>query len=246
VSEALPGQPSGEPDVRITEGMRAQAGLLHTIRASGSRRIGWKAGFGTVQWRERFELSAPLVGFLHDAATLPSGGTVDLTGWTAPKAETELAVTIGHAVDGARLAPGPAGDATLREAIAGIAPAIELIDLHPAPEEVTAILAGNVYHRHVVLGPPDTTRAGGALDGLAGHVELRGEEVARVTDLEAATGPVLTVLREVARVASVHADGLAAGDVVILGSIVPPMAVAAGDTLRYRLGTSPTLELHFG
>jgi len=236
---------SAEVDERLPRGMRAQHEHLASRYGADARRIGWKAGFGTAAWRETLGLRAPLVGVLPAPAALPSGSTVDLTNWHAPRAEAELAVAIGSDVDGARLPDGPAGDDVLRAAIVGIAPAIELIDLEPLPGEVSDILAGNVYHRHVVLGTVDARHAGGVLEGLRGHVRCAGQDLPEVTDLEASTGRLLDVLREVARVASVHSTGLRARDVVILGSIVPPMTIAPGDRLEYRLGAHVPLELRF-
>lgn len=234
-----------ETDQRLVRGMRAQQERFASLYGPDAARIGWKAGFGTLSWRETLGLRAPLVGMLPASAALPSGSTVDLTGWRAPLAEPELAVSIGSSVDGARIPEGPAGDSVLRAAIVGIAPAIELVDLDPPPTDVGDILAGNVYHRHVVLGTPDRRQAGGVLDGSSGHVNCAGVDLPEVTDLEAAAGRLLDVLREIARVATVHSTGLTAGDVVILGSIVPPIPIAPGDRLRYRLGNHAPLELRF-
>jgi len=234
-----------ETDERLVRGMRVQRERLEALYGVGAQRVGWKAGFGTAAWRESLGLRGPLVGVLPASATLPSGSTVDLTGWHAPRAEVELAVTIGCSVDGARLPAGPDGDAILRASIVAIAPAIELVDLDTTPSDVCEILAGNIYHRHVVLGTPDPRRAGGVLEGLSGYVHCAGAAPTELADLEASTGPALDVLREVARVATVHSTGLTAGDVVILGSIVPPMAIAPRDRLQYGLGAHAPLELHF-
>lgn len=245
----MPARPTdtarNESDERLRRGMRAQRERLEFNYGVDAQRVGWKAGFGTAAWRKSLGLRGPLVGVLPAPATLPTGSTVDLTGWHAPRAEVELAITIGCSVDGDRLPAGPDGDAILRAAIIGIAPAIELVDLDATPSDVCEILAVNLYHRHVVLGMPDPRQAGGVLEGLNGHVHCSGTDLTEVTDLEASTGPVLDVLREVARVATVHSTGLTAGDVVILGSIVPPIAIAPGDRLQYRLGAHAPLELHF-
>jgi len=242
-STTIPSSPGS--DERIAQGMRAQQALLAGLIARGSRQLGWKAGFGTTAWQQTFGLSGPLVGFLHEEALLPSGATVALDDWTAPRAEAELAVTIGQDIAGAALAADVAGDEVLIAAIAAIGPAIELVDLHPAPEDVTTVLAGNVYHRHVVLGPPAPELAGARLDGIVGSVHVSGTDLPPVHDLEASTGRVLDVLRAMAHTTSVHGRGLRAGDVVILGSIVPPQAVAPGGIFRYRLGSQPALELRF-
>jgi hypothetical protein len=57
-------------DDRLDAGMQAQAELLARGEADGAVQAGWKAGFGTTAWREKFGLDAPLVGFLLDTTRI--------------------------------------------------------------------------------------------------------------------------------------------------------------------------------
>lgn len=224
-------------DERLDEGMAAQQQLLRTVEDGGALQAGWKAGFGTRTWRDTFSLDAPLVGFLLDTTLLPAGATVSVGSWTAPRAEAELAMRLGSDV---------AGDVTATEALAAVealAPAIELVDLAPAPEDPSGVLAGNIYHRHWVTGTFSPMPAGSDLSGLVGNVTAMGAAMDPVHDVEAATGRAGEVLAEVARIAARHGRGLRAGDVVILGSIVPPTAVAPGGTFHYVLGDHAPLEV---
>jgi 2-keto-4-pentenoate hydratase len=223
-------------DDRLDAGMAAQQELLRTTEADGATQAGWKAGFGTRHWRDTFGLDAPLVGFLLDTTRVPAGD-VSVGDWTAPRAEAELAMRMGSDV---------AGDATAEQALAAVealAPAIELVDLSPAPEAPSDVLAGNIYHRHWITGAFAPMPADGDLSGLVGHVTAMGEAMDRVSDVQAATGRAGEVLAEVARIAERHGRGLRAGDVVILGSIVPPTAVGPGGTFRYVLGDHAPLEV---
>jgi 2-keto-4-pentenoate hydratase len=224
-------------DGLLDAGMEAQQELLRTAEARGATQAGWKAGFGTRHWRDTFGLDAPLVGFLLDTTLVPVGTPVSLAGWTAPRAEAELAMRLGSDVS---------SGATAEEALAAVealAPAIELVDMTPAPEGPSIVLAGDIYHRHWITGtfapmPPD-----GDLSGLVGHVTAMGEAMDPVRDVQAATGRAGEVLAEVARIAQRHGRGLRAGDVVILGSIVPPTPVAAGGSFHYVLGDHAPLEV---
>src|SRR5438067_3521539 len=45
-----------------------------------------------------------------------------------------------------------AGRAATVAAIAALGPAIELADLNPPPDDVEVVLAGNIFHRRVILG----------------------------------------------------------------------------------------------
>lgn len=213
-------------DPRVLAGMKAQLGVRATKLAAGSRRLGWKAGFGAPAALKNFELSGPLVGFMLAEARVVSGDTVSVSGWTKPVAEPEIAAWIGT-----DLADG-SDPAKVAAAISGIGPAIELADLDPPPTDVTAILAGNIFHRHVILGRAETSRAGARLDGLAGHVTRSGTTLPPVGGdaLEANTGRILAVVGHIASTLAACGEKLARGDVVICGSVIPPIFLAPEDT----------------
>lgn len=225
-------------DARILAGMRLQMAERDARLASGEARLGWKAGFGASAALEKFQLDGPLVGYLLRSGRRDSGATVSLAGWSNPVAEPEIAVVMG-----ADLAPG-ADEGTARAAIAGIAPAFELVDLTFPPEDVERVLAANIYQRNVVLGPIDRTRTGARIDGLAAHVLANGTEVAATGDLEANTGRIIDVVRRVAVMTGQFADGLRAGEVVITGSVVPPIPIKPETrTLTFRLGGAGQVEV---
>ena len=157
-------------DPRVKRGMAVQLKRRRELIAVGGKPIGWKIGFGAQPIMQRLDISGPLVGFLMQAGSVPSGGTVSLAGWVKPVAEPEVAAYLGN-----DLAAG-ADRATAAAAIAALGPAIELADLVTPPDDVEAAVAGNIYQRHVVFGPRDAARAGGKAEGLVAHVFRRGEE----------------------------------------------------------------------
>lgn len=216
-------------DPRVRAGMERQLEARRRALEGGARPLGWKLGFGAAAARERLGLDAPLVGYLLEGARLPTGATVSLAGWTAPVAEPEIAVHLGR-----DLAATDDPD-DVRAAIAALGPAIELADLSFAPEDVEAILAGDVYQRHVVLGPRDETRAGGRVDGLVGRVERDGAPLGAARDPTAATGEVVGNVMHVASLLAAMGETLRAGEVILLGSILPPIQVERSATIRYAL-----------
>jgi 2-keto-4-pentenoate hydratase len=232
----MPNITNAAHDDRLDAGLRGQAELLARSEADGAIQAGWKAGFGTAAWKETFGLDAALVGFLLDTSRVVSGAEVAIGGWTSPRAEAEIALRLGSDV------AGDAGPAAALAAVDAIAPAIELVDVAPAPEGPTDALSGNVFHRAWLTGAFDTARAGGKLDGLVGRVSVTGEALPEVTDVEAATGPAGEVLAEVARIAARQGRGLRAGDIVILGSIVPPVAIEPGGKFFYELSGFDAIE----
>jgi 2-keto-4-pentenoate hydratase len=216
-------------DPRIARGMQAQLARRRERLAAGAQPIGWKVGFGAPAAKQKLAITAPLVGFLTDAALLPAGATVSVSGWAKPVAEPEIAVYMGR-----DLGEG-ANRSAAQAAIAALGPAIELADLDRPPEDVEAILAGNIYQRHVVLGPRDPARAGCVLDGLAARILRNGQDFARTEDPQALTGDYLDIVRHVADVLAACGERLRAGEFIITGSIVPPLFVLAGETLAYEL-----------
>src|SRR5215831_13341128 len=124
-------------DPRIARGMRVQLDLRRQRLAGGDKSLGWKVGFGAPAMLKQLGISGPLVGFLTQNARVPSGGSVSLAGWAKPVAEPEIAVHIGRDV------PAGADHDTTAAAIAGISPAIELVDVHTPPQEPERVLTEN-------------------------------------------------------------------------------------------------------
>jgi 2-keto-4-pentenoate hydratase len=203
--------------------MAAQLGKRRERIAAGETPIGWKVGFGAKTAMEKLGISAPLVGFLMESGRLESGNTASVAGWTQPLAEPEIAVHIGHDLS------GDADEAAAEAAIAALSPAIELANLDPAPDRIETILAGNIYHRHVIVGPPDRSRQGGSVTGLRTRVIRNGEEAATQSELEANTGRIVAIVRHVAGLLARCGERLRAGELIIAGSITPPLFLDADD-----------------
>src|SRR5437899_2777452 len=130
-------------DARVARGMRAQLALRRQRLDAGDAPLGWKVGFAAPAMLKRLNITGPLVGFLTRAARVQSGGSVSLAGWVKPGAEPEIAVHIGRDVSAG------ADHATAKAAIAGISPAIELVDLTAPPEDPERILSANIYQRQL-------------------------------------------------------------------------------------------------
>jgi len=227
-------------DPRIDRGMGAMLELRRARLAAGERRLGWKVGFGAPAAMQKLRLTGPLVGFLLDLAVLPSGASVSLRGWHKPLAEPEIAILLGRDV------AGDADDAAARAAVAALAPALEIADADGPMDDVEAILAGDIFQRHVIVGRHDPARAGARLDGLSGRVDRSGEAVAVPADLQANTGDLIAIVRQVAAVAAQFADGLRAGQFIIAGAVTPPLFVAPGDSVTFDLAPVGTVSVAFG
>jgi 2-keto-4-pentenoate hydratase len=203
-------------DPRVRRGMEAQLESRRGRLAAGDERLGWKVGFGTPQAYEKLGTSAPLVGYLLSPPPADS-----LEGLARPALEPEVAVRVGEG-----------------HTVAAIGPAFELADPEDT-DDVERILAGNIFHRGVVLGPmSERDTVGGAT------LTVNGERTP-VPDPQALPGPVADRVAHVAALLPAFGEELRPGDIVITGSIVPPFPVAPGDRVDYELEGFEPLSISF-
>ncbi len=204
----------------VSRGMRSLLARRIAELAAGAAPVGWKIGFNAPGVQQHFGLAGPVVGYLTDTGLAADGATVAVSGWTAPAVEVEVAVRVGEG-----------------GAVAGLAPALELVDLDLPFDDLEAILAGNVFQRGVVFGPevpgvdPWAVRA---------TVTKNGDVVAegRLAEEPAATAAVVRSFLDD------HGAALASGDRIIAGSMVAPVAVGPGDEIHVAFG--PLGELRVG
>jgi 2-keto-4-pentenoate hydratase len=226
-------------DQRIVRGMTAQLAMRRELLKAGHKGLGWKLAFGGPAAIERLGTNAPLVGFLTDHGLLSSGAEVSLANWKKPAAEPEIAVHLGKDL------PGGADLATAIAAIEGLGPAIELADVDHPSDDVEGTLARNIYQRHVVIGTKDARHAGGVLEGLTGRVIRNETETAKVTHWQALTGDLIAIVRHTADLLAAFGEKLEAGQIIITGSIIPPLWVAPGEKLTFHLDPLPAISVRF-
>lgn len=210
----------------VARGMRALLARRHDELTAGARPVGWKIGFNTPAIQQHFGLSEPVVGYLTDVGVTPDGATVPLVGWAAPAVEVEIAIRVGPDLG-----------------VAGLAPALELVDLGVPFDDIEVVLADNICQRGVVFG-----------------AEVPGVDpwvvVARVTKTEHTGGTTIaegSITEDPAATTSFvrsylasHGAQLVEGDRIIAGSLVAPVPVAAGDALDVDFGPLGALRISFG
>jgi 2-keto-4-pentenoate hydratase len=223
-------------DPRIERGMLAQLTERRRRIEAGEAPLGWKLGFGVPAAMAKLGIDAPLVGYLLEPARVEDGGSVSLDGWGNPKLEPEIAVHLG-----AGLAAGASRQET-GAAIAGLGVAIELVDLDPDADDPEAILAADIFQRHVLLGP---VVEGAGTGGVSARVLRNGDEAATADDATEVTGDPVDLVRHVATVLGAAGETLRAGEAVICGSVVPALDVAPGEEVEVRLDPLGTLTVSF-
>ena len=105
---------------------------------------------------------------------------------------------------------------------------------------VEEILAGNIFHRGVVLGEPDPFRSGLDVDGLLTRILIDGEQRALTTDLQALTGDYMEVIETVAETLPTIRESLRKGDLIVTGSVVSPIPAEAGNEFVFARRTFRT------
>jgi 2-keto-4-pentenoate hydratase len=206
----------------VSRGMRALLARRDTELDAGAVPVGWKIGFNTPAIQAHFGLTDAVVGYLVDTGVRPDGATVSLAGWGAPAVEVEVAVRVG--TDGG---------------VAGLAPALELVDLDISFDDIEPVLAGNICHRAVIFG-----------DEVPGVDPWAMVATVRKADDVVAEGRLVedpaTTATFVRSYLASHGAALHAGDRIIAGSVVAPVAVAPGDELQVSFGPLGQLSVRFG
>jgi 2-keto-4-pentenoate hydratase len=213
--------PDSDSSAAVSRGMQTLLTARSDELAGGATGIGWKIGFDTPAIQAHFGLSDAVVGYLTDTRVVDSGATVSLAGWTAPAVEVELAVRLD----------GDGG-------IAGLGPALELVDLDISFDDIEPVLAANICHRGVVFGP----EVPGA-DPLAMAATVT-KDGAVVAEGKVTKDPADTVAFVRSYLAA-HGGALEGGQRIICGSVVPPVAVAPGDALDVSFGLLGGLRVTF-
>ena len=209
-------------------GMAAQRAAFEHALASGMARAGWKVGLNVREMQERLGLAGSAVAWLDGRRVLRSGETFAVAPGSLVHAEAEIALRLR-----APVAAG-ASPAAARAAIAERMPALELVDYARPRGDLEAILAHSIFHAATVLGAP-TDAVEPALGATLPRVEVDGAERAVANPAWAPPDLGELLVHVAARLAPIGL-GLRAGDLVICGSYVQPLAVAAGQTVAADFG----------
>ena len=208
--------------MQLDEAYQQQLGHWRAALHSGAERVGWKIGLNVPAVQEKLGIDRSVVGHLTTATLLGADGAHSLAGAQKPMAEPEIAIEVG--LDGT---------------IAGLGPAIEVADIDHPLEDAGQIVATNIFHRAVAIGPSTPLSSAGGIEAV---LTVNGERTASAdagaTDLAA----IVALVDETLRAAG---ESLQAGDRIIAGSLTPPAPVKDGDHVAVDLGPIGRLEVSF-
>ena len=211
--------PPGLHPESLEQGVATQLALAELMGAAGP--AGFKIGATAPRMQEYLGLSGPAAGFMAADGLHGSGSTLAISPFLLPGVECELAVHLGR-----DLPPGPCTPDQARDAVDEQMAAIEIVENRYADLAAfgaPAMIADQVFHAGAVIGAPYPGWRDLDLEALAGRLLIDGEERDRGLGRDLLGGP-MRALAWLAGSAEVAAfGGLKAGQIVMLGSVCPPI-----------------------
>ncbi len=214
----------------IEEGYRIQMELLALEIAAGEQQAGWKVGLTSRSIQEQVGYHDRVFGHLLKSRELPSGTVLDAAELTDPWYENELCVTLGEALQG----PGVTV-ARARAVIAGVSPAVELIERRgDTGGRIALAMADNAEQRNFITGPATSPLEPGLeLGRTTLEVFVNGELQERAQGTAVLEGPEGSVAWLANRLAG-FGRGLRAGDKVMTGSFTRQYPAVRGEVYEAR------------
>ena len=215
------------PELSMVEAYSVQRALEQALVLRGERVIGWKAGFTNATIQGQYGVTEPVLGFMLGSGVFSGGDSIPIDRFASVGVEVEVAFLLKRDLAGPGVTPVSA-----LLAVEGAMPSLELIDFRCSGKPRGAdVVADGVFANAIVLGRPLTPVA--ALDlALEGVVfEQNGQVVATNTAAEVMGNP-LTSLAWLANTLGRMGRGLAAGDVVLSGSISKVLRPEQGESVR--------------
>ncbi len=231
--------PPGIAPRALADGIAAQ---LAVARLSGAQPpAGFKIGATSRRMQEYLGLPGPLTGFMAEAGLHGSGSTLSFASFLNPGVECELAVVLAQ-----DLPPGPCSNAQAAAAVGEVMAGIEVVENRYGPLDVLGsptLVADQVYHAGAVLGAPYPDWRSLDLLTLAGSVSVDGRERGTGTGADLLGDP-MGALAWLAASEEVKAfGGLRAGQVVMLGSVCPPIWLEGPAEITVQFAPLPSVTL---
>jgi 2-keto-4-pentenoate hydratase len=191
--------------------------------AAGGRVVGRKIGLTSPAVQQQLGVDRPDFGVLFADMEVANGGVVPEGVLLQPKVEAEVAFVLGRDLDGA------IDDATVREAVEFVVPALEIVDSRIADWDISFgdTVADNASSGLFVLGDERLPLAKVEPADVQMTLRLDGEQVSQGSG-RACLGDPLNALAWLARTARELGDPLRAGQVVLSGALGPMVGVSSG------------------
>ncbi|WP_331766059.1 2-keto-4-pentenoate hydratase [Embleya sp. NBC_00896] len=209
---------------------------------SGTRVIGFKVGLTSTAMQEQFGVGEPDFGHLLSDMLFAADAAVPTERFLQPRAEPEIALVLSQALKGPDLSVTDVVSAT-----AYALPAIEIIDSRIIDWRIGLhdTIADNASSGGLVLGQTPTSLAGLDLS-LIGCVFRRNGRILHTGAGAAVLGSPLHSATWLANTLTRRGVELAAGSIILTGSLTAAVTVAPGDSITAALDHLGSVTAVFG
>ncbi len=230
------------PDITIEDAYHISTYLLARRRDAGEKIIGKKIGVTSKAVMDMLNVHQPDFGYLTDRMVIPNGGELAISKrMIQPKAEGEIAFVLRHDLAG----PGLSNADVLR-ATEGVLPCFEIVDsrIRDWRIKIQDTVADNASCGYFVLGDRlvDPRDCDFVTCGMV--LEKNGEVIATGAGA-AALGSPLNCVAWLANTLGTFGITLAAGEVILSGSLVPLQAIVPGDSMVCSVGGMGHVSVRF-
>ena len=215
----------------LDEAYAVQVSLNERLADTHGAVCGRKIGCTTPVMQRYLEIAHPCAGALYERRTLGAPATVKYADHWRPGVECEIAVRLGQPLPAAE---APFDPAAVADAVEACMAAIEIVDDRYddfRALDTPTLIADDFFSAGAVLGSPVTAWREVDLAAAGGEMAINGKNVGTGTGADVMGHP-FEALTWLANHAARSGRPLAAGDVVLTGSVVETKWVESGDRVR--------------
>ena len=230
------------PDMTIDDAYQISLGLLARREADGERVVGKKIGLTSKAVQDMLKVNQPDYGFLTDRMQCIAGQPIPISReLIQPKAEGEIAFVLKRDLHG----PGVT-NADVIAATAGVKACFEIVDsrVRDWKIKIQDTISDNASCGLFVAA--DELIDPHSVDLVTcGMVLWKNGELVATGAGAAALGSPVNSVAWLANALGRHGVGLKAGEIILSGSLVPLIPIAAGDEMELAVGGIGRLKAKF-
>jgi 2-keto-4-pentenoate hydratase len=224
-----------------TEGQGAAVQYALARRAGATRPGGFKIGATAKRMQDYLGLSGPAAGFMATGGIHGSGAILRWADFQRPGVECELAVRLAADLPGSCTAEEAAG------AVGDLMAAIEIVEnryTDLAAVGTATMIGDQVYHAAAILGEPATVDWRALeIDALHGRLVIDGHQRDEGTGADLMGHPFNCLAWLAGSSVAKAFGGLTAGQVVMLGSVTPPVWLTGPATVSVEFAPLPPVQV---
>jgi 2-keto-4-pentenoate hydratase len=203
---------------------------------------GFKIGATARRMQAYLGLSGPVAGFMAIGSMHASGATLRFSDFVHPGVECELAVRLAR-----RLPPGPCTMAQAADAVGDLFTAIEIVENRYgdlAELGTPTLVADQMFHAAAVVGDPGATDWR-ELDvaALPGRITVDGQVRGEGVGADLLGHPLNSLVWLAGSSVAAAFDGLQAGQVILLGSVTPPIWLTGPASVTVEFPPLPPVQV---